>query len=80
MSYHIRKIDKGILGHISKVQEELHEYEDAMEQGSTIMAAVELSDLYGALEAVAEKHNLTMDDLKKMAHITKRAFQSGHRK
>lgn len=80
MGYHLKKIKKGKLGEISKVQEELHEYEDAMEQGCKIMAVVELSDLYGALEAVAKNHNLTMADLAKMASITSRAFESGHRK
>lgn len=80
MSYHLRKIEKGVFGDISKVQEELLEYQDAMEQGSTIMAAVELSDLYGALEAVADSHKLTMEDLKIMSRITNRAFITGYRK
>ncbi len=33
----------------------------------------------GALEALAESHGLKMKDLKKMSHITKRAFKNGHR-
>jgi hypothetical protein len=41
---------------------------------------VELSDLYGALEAVATRYALSMDDLRAMAHATARAFQDGSRK
>ena len=44
------------------------------------MAIVELADIYGALEAVAKSHNLSMKDLKKMSKLTKRAFKNGHRK
>ena len=79
-SYHLKKIKKGELGKISKVQEEVHEYKDAMKQGCKIMAVLELSDIYGALEAVALAHGLKMKDLKKMAKLTKRAFESGARK
>jgi len=43
------------------------------------MAVVELADVYDALEALCEKHNLTMKDLKKFSKITKRAFRNGHR-
>lgn len=80
MSYHLKKIKKGELGKISKVQEEIDEYKDALNQKCEIMAVLELSDIYGALEAVAISHNLTMKDLKKMSNLTKRAFASGHRK
>lgn len=80
MSYHLKKIKKGELGKISKVQEEVEEYKDALKQKCVIMAKLELADIYGALEAVAESHNLTMKDLKKMSNLTKRAFKSGDRK
>lgn len=79
-SYHLKKIKKGTLGKISKVQEEIEEYKDAIKQKCEIMAIVELADIYGALEAVAKSHNLSMKDLKKMSNITKRAFKNGHRK
>lgn len=78
--YHIRKIKKGELGKSSKIQEELDELKDAEEQGSVIMIQVELADLYGAIEAYAEKAGLSMDDLKKFSNITKRAFINGIRK
>lgn len=77
--YHLREIEKGELGSVSKVIEELQEYEDALDQNSTIMCHVELADVYGALEALAETHDLSMDDLKIFSNITKRAFQSGER-
>ena len=79
-SYHLKKIKKGTLGKISKVQEEIEEYKDAIKQKCEIMAIVELADIYGALEAVAKSHKLKMNDLKKMSKLTKRAFKNGHRK
>lgn len=79
MSYHLKKIKKGELGKISKVQEEVLEYMDAEKQKCKIMQELELADIYGALEALAESHGLKMKDLKKMSHITKRAFKSGCR-
>ena len=80
LGYHLKKIKKGTLGKISKVQEEIEEYKDAIKQKCEIMAIVELADIYGALEAVAKSHNLSMKDLKKMSKLTKRAFKNGHRK
>ena len=80
LGYHRTKIKKGTLGKISKVQEEIEEYKDAIKQKCEIMAIVELADIYGALEAVAKSHNLSMKDLKKMSKLTKRAFKNGHRK
>lgn len=77
--YHVSTIQKGVYGELSKIREELDEAVDAEAQGSSIMLLVELSDLYGALEAVAEKHSMKMDDLKSMSDITKRAFRSGAR-
>ena len=77
--YHITKIEKGKLGDISKIQEELDELKDAEAQGTKIMIGVELSDLYGAIELYAEKQGLTMEDLKIFSDITKRAFRNGRR-
>ena len=77
--YHLKKIKKGTLGKISKVQEEIEEYRDAKKQKCKIMQELELADIYGALEAVAETHGLKMKDLKKMNELTKRAFKSGDR-
>lgn len=77
--YHLRDIKKGILGEPSKIREELEELEDALEQDVKIMALVELSDIYGAVEAVALKLGVTMEDLAKMSEVTKRAFREGQR-
>tara|TARA_B100000745_G_scaffold192726_1_gene126766 strand:+ start:31659 stop:31901 length:243 start_codon:yes stop_codon:yes gene_type:complete len=79
MGYHIRPIQKGVLGTPSKIQEELDELKDAIEQDVKILAIVELSDIYGALEAVADSYGMTMQDLAKMHQCTKRAFLSGDR-
>ncbi len=79
--YHLRRIPRGELGELSKVQEELRELEDAMAQGSRIMAAVEVSDLLGALRAFMERHlpGVTLEDAVRFSNITRRAFENGHR-
>ena len=77
--YHLRAISKGKIGEISKIREELEELEDAMEQGVLIMALCELADLYGAIEAFSEELGVSMEDIKQMSEVTKRAFQSGRR-
>lgn len=78
-SYHKDFIPNGKLGEISKVIEEALEYRDFERQSNKIGCMVELSDIYGALEATAEKYNLTMEDLAAMAKCTKRVFESGGR-
>jgi hypothetical protein len=78
--YHTIDIPKGELGEFSKIKEECLELEDALNQGSEVMALVELADLYGAIESYLEKHHkLTVGDLKKFSDITKRAFINGRR-
>lgn len=77
--YHINEIPKGELGKISKIHEELDELRDAEQQGVRIMMGVEMSDIYGALEEYALKHGFTMEDLKAMSDVTKRAFKNGRR-
>lgn len=79
--YHKNKINRGEIGELSKIQEELEELKDAIDQDCKIMAMLELSDLYGAIELFAQKHyGITMDDIKRMSEITQRAFISGARK
>lgn len=77
--YHLRKIERGHLGSVTKVREELEELEDAIDQGVRIMALCEMADLYGALRALAERYDVTMLDLERMADVTERAFKSGRR-
>lgn len=79
--YHISKINKGTLGDLSKIQEELDEAKDAENQQCKIMVALELSDMIGAIESYSNKHlGLTLNDLLKMNTITQRAFKNGRRK
>lgn len=78
--YHLRKIPKGVLGELSKIKEELEEAEDALAQGVKIMLLVELSDMIGAIKAVAEKNGSSLEDLLAMQAVTERAFKSGERK
>ncbi len=79
--YHLAEIPKGKLGELSKIQEELDELRDAMEQGSRIMALVELSDLVGAVEEYLRNYfpGYSIVDLQQFSTITKRAFKNGHR-
>lgn len=79
--YHLRDIPKGIFGELTKIEEELEEIKDSIEQKSKVMELVELSDLYGAVQGYLEKHHpgVTMEDLRIMSDITQRAFRSGAR-
>lgn len=79
--YHLDKIAKRRFGSFGKIQEEVEEALDAHRQGSHIMMLVELSDLYGAIEGFLKENypNFRMEDLKKFAEITRRAFENGHR-
>lgn len=81
MGYHLATIQKGELGELSKISEELAELHDAQAQSCKIMELVELSDMIGAVQAYLDRHHpgYTVDDLKVMAAITKRAFITGAR-
>ena len=80
MGYHLRTINKGKLGETSKIREELEELEDALEQQNRIMALIELSDLYGALELVAINLGTNIEELSIMSKATMKAFREGSRK
>jgi len=79
--YHLTDIKKGVLGESSKILEEALELIDAEQQACKIMSLVELSDLIGAIEKYLEKYfpDISIDDLKKMSSITRRAFELGER-
>jgi len=80
MGYHLRKIEtQGVFGEPSKIREELEELEEAIEQDNRILALVELSDLYGAIEAVAETMGSNIAELRLMSAATKRSFLEGER-
>ena len=79
--YHLTPITKGTLGEPSKIREELDELTDAYAQGDRILMLVELADLVGAVELFMAKHlpGMTLDDVRKFAQTTRRAFENGHR-
>lgn len=77
--YHTVKIKKGVLGELSKIQEELDELRDAEKQGVKILIHCELCDIYGALRAYALRYGLKMGDLHEMAKLTRNAFEQRHR-
>jgi hypothetical protein len=79
--YHLRSIEKGVLGEASKVREEIEEFIDAEKQGVSIMSLVELSDAVGAMSAFLERHHpsISIHDLCEMSRVTRRAFANGHR-
>ena len=76
MSYHLINIHKHNHNSPFKLMEETYEFLDSMAQNNKIMAAVELSDLLGAIKAQAEKLNLTLNDLEIMSNTTVRAFHT----
>lgn len=79
--YHLKPIEKGVLGEVSKIEEELNELKDALEQKSKIMALVELSDMLGAIDYLLKKQfpGTSVEDLAVMSRITARAFKNGAR-
>ena len=79
--YHLTPITQGEYGELSKLSEELEEVLDASGQEAKVMIVLELSDLFGAMEGYLGKHHpdTTMNDLKIMSDITKRAFRNGQR-
>lgn len=80
--YHLTRIPKGKLGDISKIEEELLEMKDAEDQGCHIMVLQEMSDMVGAMMAYLFENipGIDIEDLVKMARVTKRAFENGERK
>lgn len=81
MGYHKVNIEKGILGEMSKITEEINELEDAVAQDANVLIICELCDLIGAIEAYTEKRfNLTLEDLITMKNMTKESFNEGKRK
>lgn len=82
MGYHLKKIKKGIIGEVSKIQEELDELKDALEQKNKVMALVELSDIILAMKLFLNKNfkGIKLRDIITMSEATDRAFKDGSRK
>jgi hypothetical protein len=81
MGYHKAEIKKGQFGEISKIEEELAELKDAIDQDVKLMALIEIADIYGAIEGYLTNHFPSVDmlDVIKMSNLTKKAFQDGSR-
>jgi NTP pyrophosphatase (non-canonical NTP hydrolase) len=80
MGYHKNEIKKGVIGEFSKIQEEIDELSDAIEQGDKVLQICELTDLMGAIECFSiDKFNLTLEDLIKFSNKTKESFKEGKR-
>jgi hypothetical protein len=79
--YHVSVIPQGTFGEVSKIEEELAEFKDALAQRCSVMALLELADLIGAIEGWLERYHPSVElgDLLAMTAITKRAFKSGQR-
>lgn len=58
--YHLQDIERGVFGEFSKIREEAAEVADAESQGVRLMALVEMSDLYGAIQGYLERHHPTV--------------------
>lgn len=81
MPYHKTTIQRGVLGEISKIQEELDELKDAAAQGCKILELCELADMVGAIQHYLAAHHPTtkLSDLQQMADLTSSAFNDGSR-
>lgn len=80
MGYHKKQITKGTLGEFSKIQEEIEELSDAIEQEDKVLQICELTDLIGAIESYSESNfNLSLSDLIKFSNKTKSAFKENKR-
>lgn len=80
--YHKREIEKGTVGELSKIYEEVEELKDADDQNIELMVLLELSDLVGAVELYLNKHHgsISLEDLISMSRLTQKVFVEGFRK
>lgn len=62
-SWHKSKIKKGTYGEFSKIEEEIAEAKDALEQNNHLMFLIELSDIIGSIEGLVNTYNLDMYDI-----------------
>lgn len=70
MGWHKSSIRKGVYGEFSKIQEELDEAKDAMDQGQDLMLLIELSDMIGAIDGFAkQRFGFTVEQLLDFAKL-----------
>lgn len=81
MGFHIKNIEKGILGDSSKILEEINELIDAENQDLKILVLWELSDVIGAINLYLLKHfpGISLQDLIKMSIKNSELFKEGVR-
>jgi hypothetical protein len=72
MGYHKVEIKRGVLGEISKIQEELDELQDAEGQHVRLLMLCELADLVGAIDHYLRVNfpDWGINDLHHMALLT----------
>lgn len=67
--FHKVEIQRGVYGELSKIQEELDEAKDAEAQGQDLMLLIELADIVGAVEGVAKKYGMSLEQLSTFAKL-----------
>lgn len=73
-------IPKSVFGSFEKVLEEVWEIRDAVYQDNNLLICCEMADLIGAIDEYSSSNfGLGIEDLRKMAQLTKRAFEAGSR-
>lgn len=70
-SWHKSKIKKGTYGEFSKIEEEIMEAKDALDQNNHLMFLIELSDTIGAIEGLVNKYGLDFNDIKNFSDKVK---------
>lgn len=80
MGYHKKEIPKGVYGFPCKIREEFEEFQDALDQGNSVMELIELSDMLGAIDAYTKHtYGIDLNKLIIMKEATERAFKDGTR-
>jgi len=67
--FHEKEIKKGILGELSKIQEELDEALEAEGRNQDLLLILELADIIGAVGLVSEKYGISLDQLVTFAKL-----------
>jgi hypothetical protein len=79
LEFRLETDDSGGYHNVKIPKEEFLELWDAHSQRNPVMMICEMCDIIGAIEALAGKYNLTLEDLVQMMRATQRAFKNGRR-